>query len=209
MIILTALILLLSAKPIQAVSQNITATVRLSVCGDLAAEGDEECDNNDLNGATCRSQGYFGGNLTCDIACDFDESACFGVAPSPSPSPSPSTSPTPSPSPSSSSNTNQNQPSPSPSPQLLVIPTSEITQEVVRAVPLLPTPIARFDRNQDGQITRDELRPVVTDWVGQWVNYLSVVTINQEPVRELETCDVNLDQVCDLVDLSVLLYHVI
>ena len=66
---------------------TVTATVRLSVCGDFVAEGTEECDSNDLRSATCRTQGYFGGDLSCDVACEYDESQCFGVAPSPSPTP--------------------------------------------------------------------------------------------------------------------------
>ena len=50
-------------------TDTVLAEVQISVCGDGAAGGDEECDGNDLNGATCqrrrwrrRWRGQLGGN---------------------------------------------------------------------------------------------------------------------------------------------------
>ncbi|MBU1411776.1 hypothetical protein KKC22_09700 [Myxococcota bacterium] len=47
-------------------------------CGDGVLEGErgEQCDGENLAGATCDSQGFSGGSLGCDSACHFDTSAC-------------------------------------------------------------------------------------------------------------------------------------
>lgn len=48
-------------------------------CGDGVAEGWEYCDGGDLNGDTCRSLGFTGGQLACNAQCNgFDTSACTG-----------------------------------------------------------------------------------------------------------------------------------
>ena len=41
----------------------------------------EQCDTNNLNGATCISLGFTGGNLACTNNCQFDTSQCTGPAP--------------------------------------------------------------------------------------------------------------------------------
>ena len=47
-------------------------------CGDgiVQASAGETCDGGDLRGATCMSQGYYGGILTCSSECTLDRSAC-------------------------------------------------------------------------------------------------------------------------------------
>jgi hypothetical protein len=47
------------------------------LCGNgiIDTEDAEECDGNDLGGATCVSEGHTGGTLTCDD-CSFDEEGC-------------------------------------------------------------------------------------------------------------------------------------
>ena len=57
-------------------SSAITITVNIPVCGDNEKEYGEECDNNDLGGATCSSRGFLSGILTCDPACEYDTSGC-------------------------------------------------------------------------------------------------------------------------------------
>jgi hypothetical protein len=47
-------------------------------CGDSVKNGSEECDGNDLGGATCVSIGYSGGTLSCS-SCVFDNSLCLKV----------------------------------------------------------------------------------------------------------------------------------
>jgi hypothetical protein len=46
---------------------------------------EEECDGNDLEGATCVSQGFTGGTLRCDNDCEFDTSQCTSTSPTPAP----------------------------------------------------------------------------------------------------------------------------
>lgn len=45
-------------------------------CGNQQVEQGEQCDGPNLNGQSCQSQGFAGGNLTCNSSCQFDTSAC-------------------------------------------------------------------------------------------------------------------------------------
>ncbi|MEM7153822.1 MAG: lamin tail domain-containing protein [Myxococcota bacterium] len=45
-------------------------------CGDGVADMSEDCDDTDLAGATCGSEGFDGGTLGCNADCTFDTSAC-------------------------------------------------------------------------------------------------------------------------------------
>ena len=50
-------------------------------CGDNdvdAADG-EQCDGDNLNGQSCQTQGYAGGNLNCDAGCRFVVTGCTSV----------------------------------------------------------------------------------------------------------------------------------
>ncbi len=54
-------------------SQCIPATV----CGDGNVDtAEEDCDGDNLNGATCESRGYDSGTLACTTSCDFDTTDC-------------------------------------------------------------------------------------------------------------------------------------
>jgi hypothetical protein len=53
-------------------------------CGNKKAESGEDCDGSDLNGQTCKSQGFTGGSLKCKSNCLFDTSACTGTGTTPS-----------------------------------------------------------------------------------------------------------------------------
>lgn len=46
-------------------------------CGNGAIDGGEDCDLGDLNGATCASEGFFGGTLACGAGCAYDTSDCW------------------------------------------------------------------------------------------------------------------------------------
>ncbi len=46
-------------------------------CGDGAIDAGEQCDQNNLNGATCVTQGFAFGSLQCGANCSFDTSGCF------------------------------------------------------------------------------------------------------------------------------------
>lgn len=45
-------------------------------CGDGFADASETCDGADLNGATCASQGFDTGTLSCSSTCTYTTSAC-------------------------------------------------------------------------------------------------------------------------------------
>lgn len=98
------------------------------------------------------------------------------------PTPTPSQTPSPSTSPSSSSTTASASPSPS----------SSITPSVSPSPSPTPTPffIPLYDQNQDGKLGIGELFDVITSWLKHHL-----------------PCDLNRDQKCNLIDLSILLYY--
>ena len=48
-------------------------------CGNGIADGPEECEGSQLQGATCNSQGHYPGTLACAQDCRFDFSGCGGT----------------------------------------------------------------------------------------------------------------------------------
>ncbi|MEK9154726.1 MAG: cohesin domain-containing protein, partial [Patescibacteria group bacterium] len=46
------------------------------VCGNGIIETGEQCDSSNLGGASCTSQGYSGGTLSCSSSCTFNTSNC-------------------------------------------------------------------------------------------------------------------------------------
>ncbi len=46
-------------------------------CGDNILEPDEVCEGFELRDATCDSEGFSGGRLTCSSSCELDTSGCF------------------------------------------------------------------------------------------------------------------------------------
>ena len=51
-------------------------------CGDLLIESGEDCDGNNLGGASCLTQNFTGGTLSCTASCVFNTSACIYTPPS-------------------------------------------------------------------------------------------------------------------------------
>ena len=98
------------------------------------------------------------------------------------PTPTPSQTPNPSTSPISSSTTTSTSPSPS----------SSVTPSISPSPSPTPTPffIPLYDQNDDGRLNLSELFEIVSSWL-----------------RHHLPCDLNNDQKCDLVDLSILLYY--
>jgi hypothetical protein len=45
-------------------------------CGDGIADSSEDCDGTNLAGATCTSEGFGGGSLSCTASCAYDPSGC-------------------------------------------------------------------------------------------------------------------------------------
>jgi hypothetical protein len=65
---------------------NSDCTFNFSTCSDYGQCGDniiqtnfgENCDGNQLGDVTCSQLGHYGGNLSCNNNCQFDESQCQG-----------------------------------------------------------------------------------------------------------------------------------
>ena len=54
-------------------------TTGCTYCGDGKRNGAEACDGADLAGATCASQGFTGGSLSCSATCSFNTGGCMTV----------------------------------------------------------------------------------------------------------------------------------
>ena len=74
LLILSGIFFAISFDKVQ--SASVSATVRISVCGNQIAEYGENCDNSDLKGKSCKSLGYDSGALTCHADCSFDVREC-------------------------------------------------------------------------------------------------------------------------------------
>src|SRR3989338_8663745 len=59
---------------------EITATIKITVCGDGVIASGEQCDSGNLGGATCASRGFYAGALSCNSSCEFNVSACTSAA---------------------------------------------------------------------------------------------------------------------------------
>lgn len=217
-------------------SDKVSATIKISVCGNAIVEGSEDCEGVDLNGQTCESLGFGPGTLTCDIACSFDISNC---SPAPTSTPTPSPTPTSTPAPTSTPTpTPTPGPNPTSAPQEVVNPTSApqtvimstpAVKETSTARPLLPqifnavpAVVVTFDTDGDGKITAPEIFASVKAWVDEWKQIfqqetsafaqeknLSGATPRLTPTANSpKKCDINKDQTCDLFDLSILLYYI-
>lgn len=55
----------------------VSATIKLNVCGDNIAEGQEACDNTDFNGLSCNNYGFNRGSLKCNLDCTIDTDNCY------------------------------------------------------------------------------------------------------------------------------------
>lgn len=74
-IIAVAISVILPYQVVQA--DSLPASVRVSsVCGDDVIEESEQCEGNNLGGATCVSLGYATGTLSCTGSCSYNTSQC-------------------------------------------------------------------------------------------------------------------------------------
>jgi len=79
--LLVFLSLLLGSFPSIFIVENsnaaqISVTVKIALCGDSFVDTTEDCDNAELDGQSCTTQGFTSGPLSCDISCSFDTSSC-------------------------------------------------------------------------------------------------------------------------------------
>lgn len=174
----------------------VSATVKLSVCGDNTVEGSEDCEGSNLNNKTCSSLGYNGGTLSCDIACSFDTSLCA------SPSPTPTAAPTATPSTVATTNATVN-----------ATATPEITTfgpapTATPVEPELPITLQIFDISGVGKILTSDLPTVVGIWVTEWKNTLIQELQGKTTDIQNRKCDVNKDDRCNLTDFSILMFYI-
>ncbi|MBU1070514.1 hypothetical protein KJ975_13185 [Myxococcota bacterium] len=57
---------------------DTSPSVCTSVCGGGEVTGGEDCDGENLDGQTCLTLGWYGGDLSCSDTCGFDLSSCEG-----------------------------------------------------------------------------------------------------------------------------------
>jgi hypothetical protein len=175
----------------QGPSQPIDATVKISICGNGIIEGGEDCEGNDLNDMRCRDLGFAGGNLTCDVACQFDTAGCHGTAPTPTPQSSPGGSEK------VESGVQRGQSEGgSVEERRFIEEIIELFQPLVIIV--FPETIAQIGLNNEGFFPPNRIIDVLSYWVGE----VRTKSLNNE------NCDLNGDGVCDLVDFSILMYYV-
>ncbi|MBI3784890.1 MAG: DUF1566 domain-containing protein [Deltaproteobacteria bacterium] len=61
------------------VGVNIFGVAGTFACGNASIDAGEECDQANLNGKTCVTQGFAGGTLKCGAGCLFDTTDCYAT----------------------------------------------------------------------------------------------------------------------------------
>lgn len=75
-LVLSVLIYFLNYNLIYGSSSPTFSLEILSYCGNDIAEGGEACDGLDLNGNSCTSNGFSGGDISCSVSCTINTSMC-------------------------------------------------------------------------------------------------------------------------------------
>jgi len=208
------LLLLVVVKPALSQStistEGIDATVNLSVCGDSVIEGNEDCEGDNLNQQNCVDLGYGGGSLKCDTACEFDVIDCTLIDNS------------------STTTVDEGTTTVTEAKGNIVVETAgSVINNVVEAISrvfrgVIQEKVLRiFDIDKSGSLETEELRLSVEQWVIAWRKVLEVKLsqlnqqINDQPTslaqltrqneEDLSKCDINSDEDCNLIDLSIIL----
>ncbi len=193
-------------------AQSVSATVKISICGNNIAEGGEDCDNTDLGGETCIALGYTSGILSCDIACDFNTLGCSNT---PDTTDSTETS-------TSEQTATSTLTTPITTTPVLTTPiiadTHIISSPITRIPPTIPSvsiipPVLKFfDLDESGRIEATEVFTAVKSWVDEWRETLiEEIAIAEGEIfekQEIKKCDINNDDMCNLADFSILLFYV-
>lgn len=58
-------------------TQELDECLARPVCGNQILEAGEECEVNDLDGASCALVGFAGGTMRCDAGCKLDDAECY------------------------------------------------------------------------------------------------------------------------------------
>jgi len=163
--LLTLLLVSLVIYSKAASSENVNTTVNVGVCGNNIAEGNEDCDNTDLKGKTCKDLDYSGGTLSCHSSCTFDTSLCTSKTTSGS----------------NNKSTGGTQTS-----------VYTETNTAAQTKPTLPEFLKLFDTNFDGRIDAGEILGATKKWYDSWKLSLSDTTSKGEgcDLDNNKRCDV-------------------
>ncbi|MBI2356953.1 hypothetical protein HYV12_02810 [Candidatus Dojkabacteria bacterium] len=161
---------------------GIDSNVKLSLCGDGIVEGSEDCEPQYQEIFQCSDIGSYTGTTTCDIACEYDMLTCVPVIPLEPPTP-----------PEEGNNETP--------PVVSVNPFLPVQNPALR----LPIIMRLFDLDRDGLIVNDEFVNFIKTWVRVWNEYIYERIDNSDSSYSL--CDINNDNRCNLVDLSISLYY--
>lgn len=176
----------------QTASSVIESNVKVSICGDGIVEGyDEDCELGVELTDSCVSIGYDGGELECDVSCQFDEYGCFYKVVPPE----------------------QKPPISDNIPQEDLERAYEVLDDLIARVRLveeepIPNQLISFDTNGNGVIDGDEILTTVLQWYKWWkISFEIEIDDLNEYETSIDSCDLNRDGVCDIVDFSILLYY--
>lgn len=163
---------------------GLTATVKVSLCGDNIAEGKEHCDGTDTPNNTCVFWGYDGGEILCDPSCYYDFSNCYHDPEEEEPI--------------NPDETEAEIILLNPIYQYIIFPTQEDSERTAF--------LKSFDANNNGLIEADEIPLIVVNWVNAWTHEFDDDFTRSDHV--LKICDLNEDSKCDVVDFSMLMFLV-
>ena len=85
-LLLIALQVLVFSAPLIAMAEVVQISAIVSGCGDGIIEAGEQCDGANLGAASCASNGFSGGTLSCNSNCTINTSSCVISAPPAPPS---------------------------------------------------------------------------------------------------------------------------
>lgn len=158
---------------------SINATVKVSVCGNGVVEGDEQCESSLTIQENCSDLGYDKGSLSCDASCSFVTSSCSYLPPNPILPPYPN---------------------------IYNIPDTDV--ELNPNIYSLPFYLSIYDKDSNGKLDRVEYCDGLTYWLKKWRIRILDENIERD-ITEIklakDTCDLNYDSNCDLIDLSIFL----
>lgn len=167
----------------ESLTKYIQVDVKIAVCGNSIVESIEDCEPLIYENISCLDYGYEGEDILCDSSCSYDFSQC--IIPEP----------------------------PDPVEEIddsifeetieEYIPSIVVRQSSNPTVYTYPYPFLEiFDLNGNGKIDSNEFVSSVKLWGEYWKMY----RVQQEELDNL-ICDLNEDGKCDIVDLSILMYH--
>lgn len=208
LLIVTFCMIGFAGRAIAQYSQQINATVKISICGNDVIEGGEDCEGANLNGKSCTTLGYSGGILSCDIACTFDTYACIPPTPTPTPTI------TPTPTQVTSFSNSGNSPSSSPTGEAQRTTTqlqsnSRIPEFfnslVTNSRKTLPASMGFLDVRNIGKLLLSDISQIVRIWVDEW--RFALRQQQQSNIAQNYKCDINRDKNCDIKDFSIMMYY--